>query len=384
MSRVRVCLLADALHDVPPRGLARYTRGLCTALLESGTIDLELITHDPAGVRAAGTVLRGARLTARREVAREQIELPRLLARRGAAVLHAPANRGLPLWAPCPTVVTRHDVIERMFPAEPASSWRARCRTLYADEIAMRRATIVATVSQTSRGDIVRRWPGLASRLVVAGQGIEARFFAGVATAEREQLRRRRDLPPRFVLYVGGFEPRKDVATLIAAVGACRVTGIGLVLVGATGPWRGPIERAVAGARLQDRVRLLEFVGDDELPALYAAAAVVVCPSRYEGFGLPVVEAMACGTPVIVSRGGALPEIAGEAAAVFPVGDAGALARTLERVLTEQTWAEALVERGLRRAEDHRWERVVARYVSIYHQVGRSGALPPAAQPVPA
>jgi glycosyltransferase involved in cell wall biosynthesis len=384
MSRVRVCLLADAMHDTPPRGLARYTRGLCAALLESGTVDLELITHDPAGVRVAGTVVRGARLTARREVAREQIELPRLLAQRAAAVLHAPANRGLPLWAPCPSVVTRHDVIERMFPAEPGGSWRARCRMLYADEIAMRRATIVATVSQTSRGDIVRRWPGLEGRLVVAGQGIEPRFFAGVAATEREQLRRRRDLPSAFVLYVGGFEPRKDVGTLVAAIGACRVADVGLVLVGATGAWRGAIERAVASAGLPARVRLLEFVEDDELPVLYAAARVVVCPSRYEGFGLPVVEAMAVGTPVIVSNGGALPEIAGDAADVFPVGDASALARALERVLTERMWAEALVERGLRRAEDHRWERVVARYVSIYHQVGRSGALPPAAQPVPA
>jgi glycosyltransferase involved in cell wall biosynthesis len=382
MSRVRVCLLADAMHDTPPRGLARYTRGLCTALLESGTVDLELVTHDPAGIR--GTAVRGARLTARREVAREQIELPRLLARRGAAVLHAPANRGLPLWAPCPTVVTRHDVIERMFPAEPPGSWRARCRRLYADEIAMRRATIVATVSQTSRSDIVRRWPGLASRLTVAGQGIEPRFFAGVAVAEREELRRRRELPSAFVLYVGGFEPRKDVGTLVAAVGACGVRDVGLVLVGAMGPWRGAIERAVASAQLSSRVRVLDFVEDGELPGLYATARVVVCPSRYEGFGLPVVEAMAAGTPVIVSNGGALPEIAGDAATVFPVGDAAALARAVERVLTERAWAEALVERGRQRAESHRWERVVARYVSIYHQVGRSGALPPAPQPVPA
>jgi glycosyltransferase involved in cell wall biosynthesis len=129
---------------------------------------------------------------------------------------------------------------------------------------------------------------------------------------------------------------------------------------------------------------LLEFVADDELPALYAAARVLVCPSRYEGFGLPVVEAMAVGTPVIVSGGGALPEITGDAGDVFPVGDAAALARALERVLTERAWSDALVERGLRRAQDHRWERVVARYVSIYHQVGRSGALPPTAQPVPA
>lgn len=384
MSRVRVCLLADAMHDVPPRGLARYTRGLCAALLASGAVDLELATHDPDGLRAAAQQVRGARLVARREIAREQLELPRLLARRGVAVLHAPANRGLPLWAPCPTVVTRHDVIERMFAPEPPASWRTRWRTLYADEIAMRRATIVATVSETSRADITRRWPGCARRTIVAGEGVESRFFEGVAAAEGDDLCRRRALPRPFVLYVGGFEPRKDVPTLIAAVAACGVRDAALVLVGAMGRWRERIERAIASTGLAGRVRALDFVDDAELPVLYAQAGVVVCPSRYEGFGLPVVEAMAAGTPVIVSSGGALPEIAGDAALVFPAGDAAALAVALERVLTDRALAQRLVERGARRAHEHRWERVVARYVSIYHQAGPGGALPPAAQPVPA
>ncbi len=385
MSRVRVCLLADAMDDVPPRGLARYTRGLCGALLESGAVDLDLVTHDPAGARGARALGRGARLIARREIAREQIELPRLLARHGAAVLHAPANRGLPIWAPCPTVVTRHDVIERMFPSEPRASLRSRLRTRYADEIAMRRATIVVTVSETSRADIARHWPGCASRTVVAGEGIESRFFSGVATAEVERLRQRHGLPPAFVLYVGGFEPRKDVPTLIAAMAACPVPDVGLVLVGALGPWRESIARAIAASGIAPRVRALDFVDDAELPVLYAAARAVVCPSRYEGFGLPAVEAMAAGVPVIVSSGGALAETAGGAAPVFPVGDAPALALALERVLTDRPYAATLVERGRRRAEAHRWERVVPRYLSVYHRASHTGGVrPPATQPVPA
>ncbi len=385
MSRVRVCLLADAMDDVPPRGLARYTRGLCGALLESGAVDLELVTHDPSETGVARGPYRRASLTARREIAREQIELPRLLSRHGAAVLHAPANRGLPVWAPCATVVTRHDVIERMFPTEPRASWRARLRTRYADEIAMRRATIVVTVSETSRADIARHWPGCASRTVVAGEGIESRFFAGATAAQTEELRQRHGLPRTFVLYVGGFEPRKEVPTLIAAVARCARPDVGLVLAGAMGPWREPIARAIAAAGIAPRVRALDFVDDAELPTLYAAADAVVCPSRYEGFGLPAVEAMAAGAPVIVSSGGALAETVGGAAPVFSVGDASALALALERVLSDRPYAATLVERGRRRAEEHRWDRVVPRYLSVYHRASHTGGvLPPATQPVPA
>jgi glycosyltransferase involved in cell wall biosynthesis len=382
VSRVRVCLLADPACDEPPRGLARYTRGLGAALMASGAIDVELVTHGAVEPRDTLRAARHTSLTARREVVREHVELPRLLARDGANVLHAPANRGLPLWAPCPTVVTRHDVIEQMFPPDPRGSWRSRLRLRYADAIAMRRATVVATVSETSRADIVRRWPACAGRTLVVGEGIESRFFAGVSTLDAQRLRQRYELPRTFVLYVGGFEPRKDVTTLINAVAACQLTNVGLVLAGSMGTWREDMVRAVSTAGLTDRVRALDFVDDDDLPSLYATASCLVCPSRYEGFGLPVIEAMAAGTPAIVSSGGALPEISGGAAPVFPVGDAAALAQALERLLTEPRLKVMLIERGRRRAEEHRWERVVPRYVSLYRQLTSADILPPAVRPV--
>jgi alpha-1,3-rhamnosyl/mannosyltransferase len=131
-----------------------------------------------------------------------------------------------------------------------------------------------------------------------------------------------------------------------------------------------------------NRTRVLDFVGDDDLPGLYAAARCFACPSRYEGFGLPVIEAMATGTPAIVSDGGALPEVAGGAAAVFPAGDAAALASAIEQVLTDSRLATRLIEQGRRRAEEYRWERVVGRYVSLYRRLSGADAVPPATQPV--
>ncbi len=381
MSRLRVALLADAMCDPRPRGLARYTRGLGLALLESGAIDLELVTHaEPAG--GGLPPARCSRLTARREIVREQLELPRLLARSRADVLHAPANRGLPVWAPCPTVVTRHDVIERVFAPDRRGSRRDRWRMLYADAIAMWRATVVATVSETSRRDIVRQWPGCRRRTLVAGEGVESRFFDPVATAVTERLRQRYRLPRSFVLYVGGFEPRKDVPTLIGALAASGVKDAGLVLAGAVGRWSERVAAAVTSAGIAERTRVLGFVEDAELPALYAAADCVVCPSRYEGFGLPVVEAMAAGTAAIVSDGGALPEVVGDAAPVFPAGDTAALAAAIARVLTDSRYATSLVEQGRRRAQVYRWERVVPRYVGLYRRLAGAGTVPPAAQPV--
>jgi glycosyltransferase involved in cell wall biosynthesis len=381
MSRVRVGLLADALCDPRPRGLARYTRGLCLALLECPDVELELVTQLPlAGAGLPPVAL--SRLTARRELLREQVELPRLLARRQIDVLHAPANRGLPAWAPCPTVLTRHDAIERMFAPEGPGSRRARLRMLYSDAISMRRAAAVATVSETSRQDIERQWPGCRSRTLLVGEGVEPRFFELAAAATVDRVRRRHGLPPRFVLYVGGFEPRKDVATLIRAVAACPVQGVGLVLAGALGRWHDRTMAELARVGLVERTRVLDFVADEDLPALYAAAACLVCPSRYEGFGLPVVEAMAARTPTIVSDGGALPETAGGAAAVFPAGDVTALASALEQVLTDRPFAAGLIEQGWRRAEAYRWERVVTRYVSLYHRLSGTGATPPATRPV--
>jgi glycosyltransferase involved in cell wall biosynthesis len=378
-----VALLADAMCDPRPRGLARYTRGLCAALLESGAVDLELVTHGEPTAAALPAVVRSP-LTARREVVREQLELPRLLARRAVDVLHAPANRGLPVWAPCPTVLTRHDVIERLFATELGWAPRSRLRRRYADAIAMRRATAVATVSETARRDIARVWPGVRARTVVAGQGVEARFFEPVPSTATARLRERFGLPSAFVLYVGGFEPRKDVPTLIRAVAACGVRDVGLVLGGALGRWRVAVEAAVAAAGLAARTRVLDFVADDDLPALYATAACLACPSRYEGFGLPVVEAMAAGTPAVVTDGGALPEVAGDAALVVPVGGVAGLARALERVLTDARISARLVEQGRQRAAAHRWERVVPRYVALYRRLADAGTMPPAAQPVPA
>lgn len=170
-------------------------------------------------------------------------------------------------------------------------------------------------------------------------------------------VRARHDLPARFVLQVGTMEPRKDVAALAQA---CRTVDVPCVLAGGVG----------AGQHVPDGVRHLGYVDADELPALYGAATIVAYISSYEGFGLPPVEAMACGAPVVATRVGGLGEVAEGAAALVNHGDADALAGTLARLLADDHERADLAGRGLARARSLTWARTAATTLEVYRRLG--------------
>lgn len=170
-------------------------------------------------------------------------------------------------------------------------------------------------------------------------------------------VRERYELPERFVLHVGALEPRKDVPGLARA---CESIGAALVLA-------GPDLAARAGGL---KARLLGYVPQADLGALYAAAAVVAFPSRYEGFGLPPLEAMACGAPVVASRAGSLPEVLGDAARLVPAGDVDALARALADVLADEGVRAELSAAGLDRARQFSWETTARLTADVYRSLG--------------
>lgn len=219
-----------------------------------------------------------------------------------------------PLSVPCPFVLTLHDLAPAMMRGSKPFLEDLAFRTTF--PWAARHADRVISVSERTRQDAVEQWTIDPGRITVIPLAVDARFSPGPADEARRDVERRFGITRPFVLHVGSIEVRKGLETLLDAAEACRDGGIDVVLAGSEGFGS---EAIVARARATPNCRLLGRVSDDDLVALYRAAEVVVLPSLYEGFGLPALEAMACGTPVAVAAGaGSLPELFGAAATVVP------------------------------------------------------------------
>lgn len=368
---MRIGLIGHDLADPVGRGLQRYCAGLARALSACPDVELTLFSRVPPLPRFDDIGARREVWPGGREALWEQLQLPRRAARLGIDVLHAPGNRGLPLVAGCSTVVTRHDEIERLFPPDFPGTVRDRVRTFYADRVAMRTASRIVTVSERSRDDIRTVWRVAPQKVTVCGEGIHECFFAEPSVGDVARVRRRYALAGPYLLYVGGFDRRKQVGTLLDAFFEIDRPDVTLALCG---PLRGEgtdIRNRVRAHPLGDRVRVPGAVPDADLPALYAGCQLFVYPSRYEGFGLQAIEAMAAGAPVVSSDGGALPETVGEAGVLFPAGDVSACARAVQALLADADQRERLRRLGRERAQRFRWDRVVTRYLELYRELTR-------------
>jgi glycosyltransferase involved in cell wall biosynthesis len=277
-------------------------------------------------------------------------------------------NNVAPIWGPCPTILTIHDMTLWLFP-----HYHYRKRLLAMRPIlplAARRAAAVITVSQSARADIIRLL-GLPADNVHAIYEAPAPIFRPLSPGPAlTAVRHRHQLPDRFLLYVGTIEPRKNLVRLLEAF--ARLTPSfphHLLLVGQRGWKDDEVFAAVERLQMAARVRFLGFLPADDLAALYNLAEALVFPSLYEGFGLPVVEAMACGTPVIASNRGALAEVAGGAAEMVNPTDIDSIAAGLERALADPRRRAELRSLGLARAANFRWETTAAQTRAVYERV---------------
>ena len=212
-----------------------------------------------------------------------------------------------------------------------------------------------------------------ADRVLVAPNGVDARFSPDTP-AQSTTFRRERALPERFWLYLGTLEPRKNLLVLLRAFARWRQIaspldqGVHLVLAGGKGWYYDTIFAEVAALGLTEFVHFPGFVPDDELPAWYRAAELFVYPSRYEGFGLPVVEAMACGTPVICSNAPGVREVASDAAIQVPADDVDAWVAALSLAATQPALRAALRTAGLARARQFTWENAASVTIEAYER----------------
>ncbi len=213
-------------------------------------------------------------------------------------------------------------------------------------------------------------------RITVITPGVDDSFAPVTDAQALATIDARYRLEHPLTLAVGTIEPRKNYDQLIAAFAQARRQPGGprmLAIAGRRGWLYEGVFRAIEEYDVGGAVRFLEYVPDADLAALYSTADVLAMPSAFEGFGIPVIEAMACGTPVICSDGGALPEVAGAAALVVPVGDIGQLAEALVGVTSDAARRERMRVLGLNRASQFRWEHAARQHLEVYHRIGSKG-----------
>jgi glycosyltransferase involved in cell wall biosynthesis len=293
---------------------------------------------------------------------REHFSIPLKLRRLGAELLHSP-HYVRPLLCTVPSVVTVHDCIHLLFP-QYLPSRLAHYYARFVMGSAIAHSALVYTVSQASRADILRFYPGTnPEKVVVVPNAIDAELLVDPGEEERERVRERYQLRGRFVLFAGNVKPHKNLERLIRAFAAVRAQAgrgdLRLVLIGDDVSRYSSLRRTVEEAGVRPDVRFFGFVPHRTLAALYRMASVFAFPSLYEGFGLPPLEAMACGTPVLTSRLSSLPEVVGDGALLVDPYDEDAIAGGLARLIDDEDLRQSLAAKGLARAATFSWERSV-------------------------
>ena len=367
---MRIAIDARKLRDY---GIGTYIRNLVRNLARiDRTTDYVLIVQ-PADVEIAselGDNFRTVPDWSGNYSIREQFTVPLDLRREKVDLFHAP-HYVLPPLTPCKSVVTIHDCIHLRFPQYLPN----RLAYVYARSsmwVATHRAARVLTVSETSKRDILRYFRVPESRIDVIYNAIDERLGEAPTDAEVAQVRERYQLNDPFVLYAGNIKPHKNLERLIEAFNTLRRGGlenVKLLIIGDEISKYAALRHAVHKHKLHKHVRFFGFVPDKTLASLYRLASVFVFPSLYEGFGLPPLEAMAAGTPVITSNVSSLPEVVGDAAILIDPYDPDAIAEAMRRVLTDETLRADLREKGLARVQEFSWERSVHRVRAIYKEV---------------
>jgi glycosyltransferase involved in cell wall biosynthesis len=300
----------------------------------------------------------------------EQVSLPRACRRWGATLVHVP-YWAAPLCSSAPVVVTVHDLIPLLLPAYRGGPL-GRLYTILVTRSA-RRATAVLTDSYASRADIIRHLGVPANRVRAVHLAADDRFRPSVDPTAAEHVRGKLGLPPRYLLYLGGFDVRKNVTGILQAFAQLDAAEVRLVVAGRLPEQDTPFTpdpRPIAHELgLAGRVYFTGWVDEADKPALYGGAEALVFPSLYEGFGLPPLESLSCGTPAIVSDRSSLPEVVNGGGLCVDPEDTSALAAAMERLLQDSSLRERLRGAGLEHAQRFAWTKTAQQTLDAYRGV---------------
>ncbi|MHB9091612.1 MAG: glycosyltransferase family 4 protein [Chloroflexota bacterium] len=337
-------------------GLAGVPGVNCGAAMTPGTVLSGCSTGiDPVQLRTTGNW------------ARLLYGLPAACRQWNAQILHV--TYVAPFVLTCPTVVSVHDVSFRRFPA----AFSPRDRLLFATllPLSLRRASAVITISQHAKQEILRAYPHLQVKVYVTRLAPGDQFKPPANQASAREIRRRYGISSDYVLAVGSLQPRKNLLRLVRAFAKvhAEIRDLKLVIVGKAQWQASAVYAEVLSQGLADNVLFTGYVPDHDLVGLYGEAKAFVYPSLYEGFGLPILEAMACGTPVVVSNTSSMPEVAGDAGLFVDPFNEDEMAASISQVLCSPRLADSLVEKGLRRAKEFTWAHTAAATADVYRRL---------------
>lgn len=296
-------------------------------------------------------------------------------------LVHFPNLFSFPRALPCPYVMTVHDMLEHMSRPAPARIWRSLYFQL--TRRVLRGAERIFAVSNFTKSEIEKLFEIPSNRIEVVYNAIDERFLHGHASpGDRELIAKRYQVTYPFLLYAGRISPHKNVVRMIEAFSALKTElereqaypDLKLIIIGDDLSGNPDLRRTVVRSGVQNDVRFLGFVPIDVLRIFYDEAKVFVFPSLYEGFGLPPLEAMAHGTPIVTSNVSSLPEVVGNAAVLVNPENVFEIMHALHRVLTDQALRGRMKERGEQQVAKFSWEKSVARILNVYRQVAEGGA----------
>jgi len=363
-------------------GVGTYTRNIVRALGRLDHSNEYFLLGAPEKVAEIGTLpsnFHAISLTDDETTARGFFECRAIVKRLNCDLAHIPHLFWMPRSLPCPYVVTVHDVLEHMYRAHDVSGLR-RSLHLHLTRRVLNGASRIFAVSTYTRNEIEKLFGIPSVKIEVVYNAIDERFLHGHASqAELQILAERYLVTYPFLLYAGRIRPQKNLIRIIEAFSALKTElekeekfpDLKLIIIGDELSKHPDLRRTVIRSGVQNDVRFMGFIPIEMLRVFYDAAKIFVFPSLYEGFGLPPLEAMAHGTPVVTSNSSSLPEVVGNAAVLVNPENVFEIMRALYRVLLDQNLRDKLKQRGYEQAKKFSWEASARHILSAYEDVPR-------------